>query len=240
MSCASWYLDIGKTLLGTVIGAGLAFWFGLRTHAIKKRDEDRAAGNFAVFVISQHLNDLLNVRNVFRIEEAKCAASAPGVPRWLGMPTIGTVLNRTAKIDYASLGFLLTHKKNFSVMPAIAHAETLFTSFADLLDEQFEARKVLQRKAAAAGFDLSRRFTLEELERVVGRDLTSLVKGTTDAIFDRFERDDAEYRRVGGELHDALREYFKGDGAIMRLKSREELAESEATSRSVEGGRKSP
>src|SRR5207244_3379200 len=75
--------DVFKTLIGTFIGAGLAFWFAIRKENMTRAREQRAAGNAAVTALLRMASDFAQVRLAIQDHRERVLAEQPTLPIWM-------------------------------------------------------------------------------------------------------------------------------------------------------------
>ena len=103
-----WYSDVAKTLLGTFVGAGLAFasnwWFQRRARI---RDE-LASGRRDLFTIRAQLDEFVNCRYAIRQEMSRMHVEIGDAPDWVYAKPLSFSFSSSNLFDFKSLAFLLS------------------------------------------------------------------------------------------------------------------------------------
>lgn len=96
---------IAKAIVGTFVGAALAFWSARRHDRHKKRQENLAAIRLAIATLGEQLTDLVGYRQHLRESLHHCAKSGQQGPRWAYAAPFHYNFEADAKVDLKSIGF---------------------------------------------------------------------------------------------------------------------------------------
>jgi hypothetical protein len=100
--------EIFKSLIGTFIGAALAF---LSNYWFKQQDQNReelAAGRRALFTIRSRLDDFINFRCAIQYSMGIVDKAMPNAPEWCYAKPMGFNFNPSNVFGFKSLNFLLS------------------------------------------------------------------------------------------------------------------------------------
>ncbi len=204
MTCDFW-ADFAKTLIGTFVGAGLAFGFNLYVQHLQRRAAQLVAGNVAMVTLSQQLGDFRTARRGLREEMEEKDRTT--LPLWLRVRPISTIFDEQLKFDFEGLGFIV--RPGPPLLGDLAHAQRLYLKLAYLVREHTETGKKIQERLSAQGInesDISA--DSPGVRDSVGRDLAQQQIDVTDSIREHCEKDEQVYLELAGKLHSTLREIF--------------------------------
>ena len=211
---ASFWLDVFKALLGTLIGAGLAFWFALRKDYLTKRAERKAAGNYAVLTLLRQTDDYLRTKAVIEAFRDELLKHQPKSPLWMLIKPMHLNYSDNLKFDLDSLVFLLEHKEGASVLEKLLSADRKYHDFFSLLVTHAGASEEGQRKLSDGKVDPRQGVNIAELEKVMGFQLVAKIESLVRGIFNHFDRTDATFNEACEELPKVLRAIFGKKGVI--------------------------
>jgi len=188
---ASLWLDIAKTFIGALLGAGLAFASNIYIQARLRRDGHVKAGNVALSLLVAQLNDFLAVRKTLLGQREKALAQSPDCPPWLHfMPTAYVFYE--AELDVNALAFLFD-KQGADAMQKVLYVQNLHRTLRSLVSEHREVRVLIQQRTAELGFRLFDAMPLTALEEKIGPYLVGRTDSVAKTLLDMLEEDEPEY-----------------------------------------------
>lgn len=206
-------VDVAKSLIGSFIGAGLAFALALwRDHILRLRDR-RAAGNLAIATIARQYSDFLQVRTSINEHRQMVLQANPNVsvPPWMQMKPMHFLSSDNLKFNLESLTFLFEYK-SATILERLINAELQYHDLAKLIHIHSETAEQMQQKLAAAGAPLNGEASIANLETVVGTALVAKLNSFVPAIFIHLERDEQKYLDAVSELRSLLVKIFGPKG----------------------------
>lgn len=157
------------TLLGTFIGAMLAFL----TQIFLRKREERKAEQLAAHRILFCLFQQMNVIVLFQRESIKPVQNSPA--QFIEIPASLEFDVSTNLFDFASFGFLLKSGEGRQIMYDLHLAQECYVATLRTINERSRMhRDLLQPKLSEIGFDAGNSVSLQELAKVLG----PLVHGT--------------------------------------------------------------
>jgi hypothetical protein len=187
-------------LVGTFVGAWLAFRFAKTARDQTKADDNVTAGNLALFTLTTMWNQTRQHQKEV-VAEYRNREDA-----WLNLPA-ASPLNEKLTFELKDLAFV---------------AQLAPTAFANLLMEQErfrlaaymveEHRRIALEEAwpklAAAGITMNEGRPVEEVERALGPGITRQLKVITAGIINNFDENEASLKKAFVELRSALLKIF--------------------------------
>src|SRR5438270_6059908 len=79
----AFFADILKTLIGSLVGAGLAFRYALRRDEAARLRDQRAAGNLALAILARQLSDFTVTKAGIVQHRASVLEVQPMSPLWM-------------------------------------------------------------------------------------------------------------------------------------------------------------
>jgi hypothetical protein len=198
--------DLIKTLLGTFVGASLAFIFNRYMESQNQYRNDLAAGRRALFTIRSQIDDFANFRYGFQHSIAQVNAGIPNAPEWCLAKPMGFNFNPSNVFDYKSLGFLLSGKTGrvaYQQLQLIERTyQDLMARHSDLNGSAIDIQKAvseLQSKVANP-----HEISLSLLETLIGSELIHRVRDQLRAVALRVDQDEHRYLDALTMLNNAL------------------------------------
>src|SRR5688572_20006918 len=115
-------VDVLKSFVGTLLGAGLAFWFALRKDGLARLREQRAAGNAAIAAAARMTSDFAQVRFAIAEHRKQVLILQPSTPMWmLVKPTPFRHANEL-HFDTEALTFMFDHPNGPEVFSKLIDA----------------------------------------------------------------------------------------------------------------------
>jgi hypothetical protein len=185
------------TLIGTYLGANLAFQFNRRKDAERDLSDHQIAANRAVFAYARQIGELLTIRNNL-IDPVRSDPLA-----FLKMQA-HTLERQLPCIDFDSLAFVLSTPHAADVLGQMALAEEMGKTALEMLLDR--SRQVMDVSAELARADLQQgpMESLADLKRHAGARRISMLIDATNAFV---EQTDAAIERLlewGPRLQSAL------------------------------------
>jgi len=207
--------EIIKPLVGTFIGAILAFlsnwWFKYESQS----REELASGLRALFTIRSQFDDFINVRFALQHSmNAMAKAIMFNEPEWCYAKPMAFNFNPSNIFDFKSLSFLLSTETGRNAYQGLQLIERTYLDFtarhADLNSSALELQKTTA-ELFRTHLNLTSA-TLETMESMLGPELPARVKSHLQALVIRIDRDERRYLKVFDELNTVMDQLF-GDKA---------------------------
>jgi hypothetical protein len=188
------------TLLATFVGAWLAFRFAKSTRDQTREDDNVTAGNLALFTLTTMWNQTRQHQKEVVIEY-RARADA-----WLNLP-VSSPLNGNLAFELKDLAFVAERApKAFS---SLLLEQERFRLSAYMVEEH--RRVALDQawpKLAAAGIAMNEGRPVDEVEHVLGTDITRQLKVITAGIIKNFDENESSLKIAFGELRSAMVKCF--------------------------------
>ena len=218
---ATFWSDIAKTLIGTLVGAGLAFKYALRRDSLSRIHEQRAAGNFAMAILARQLSDFAVTKVGIEQHRSWVLKEQPQTPLWMQLKPIQIVYAGSLSFDLKSLVFLFKRGRGH-ILERLITAELAYVDFTKLVEVHRVTSEEVQRNLSDANIDFNALLPTNHLESVVGTALIVKLRDVTAALFERMEKGDAVYVDAARSLHQILVEEFGKDEVIKIERKRQE------------------
>jgi hypothetical protein len=223
------YVRFGATLLATVVGASLAFFFNRYLQRRKQIDEERTSGSLALLTIDAQLDELMLYRHALRKSLAEQPAS---YPEWLlGRPMSFGFCDSNV-INFESLSFLLAKRKQSLLRAgreAFGYLQILSRTYQDMRGRQEDfnraARDIQEGIAQAFKSGVNSETPYDEMAKILGSELTSRSRDHLRAVALRMELDERRYVMAYNLLNECMGQIF-GKDAMIPFKDRQEKFES--------------
>lgn len=200
------WLDFGRTLVGSFVGATVAFLFNLWLQHLTRERENLAAGNLALNTLARQLNTTVILQRALYEHRDKVIATDSTTPLWAQMHP-GYYYFSDAKFDFQNLSFL-TARGDAVILSKLAHVEELYFDLAALVAAHAEASAAVQSKIAA--HDVANQ-SWADMEKMIGLDLLAKTNTFADGIFVRLARNPPDIRAAIEMLRAALIKRFSDD-----------------------------
>lgn len=193
------WLDVIKALIGTLIGALLAFGANFWFQHFQRRRDQLAAGNVATLTLLHQLGDVRTVKRMIaaEMEERK------DLPLWARIRPMAATVDATSKYDYASIIYLTDIEPTLFADLAVGWLR--HQNLAYLMDQHREAAREIQRRAEESKIQL---MDDPALKAAIGKELTARQEGFVEAILELCQRSEPEYLTTAERLYCALRRKF--------------------------------
>jgi hypothetical protein len=191
--------SVWTPLIGTFIGAALAFAANAFSQYLQRRRDHRAAGNVALMLLAEQLSDFANYRYGFLKELDGKVAAAPDYPFWAVASPMIFSFSDSLHQDVASLGFLI-ERKNPMLITKILLAERRYYDLASIAARYNEACVERQQRTAQA-FAGRESMTGAEQRAAVGPELIARYESMAAGILHRLAHDQAGYEDASKSLY---------------------------------------
>lgn len=211
--------EILKSLVGTFIGAILAFvsnwWFKYESH----RREELAAGLRALFTIRSQFDDFINVRFALQHSMNAMAKIMPNEPEWCYAKPMTFNFDPSNTFDFKSLSFLLSIETGRSAYEGLQFIER---TYLDLMARHADlnASALELQKATAEIFRTHLNMaatTFETMEGMLGPELPTRVRSHLQAVVIRIDRDEQRYAKVFNDLNAEMNKLFGENVKLSKL-----------------------
>ena len=188
---ADFWLDVLKTLIGTAIGAGLAFGSNYFIQHLQRRRDRYAALATAMEVLRTQLDDFRNYRTGFSAELAEqLAKQKHPVPEWAIARPLAFYFFDSLKFNYPSLAFVLEYEGQ-QTLAKLRYAERRYHELATLAREYNVAvQRKQERLAQEFGVGAA---NLGEVERRLGPEIFGRIESMIQAIRRHVDLDEKDY-----------------------------------------------
>jgi len=146
-----WYQDVLKTLLGTFIGAVLAFVSAVLHRRTQQRNADIAAGNMALFYLRAMQRQTTEMRLGVRADISFSSNTYGCVPEWAILRPSINKPDESLKIDFQSLSFLTDSALGQDALLHARHAQELYELACHAFGLQQESAISYQEKLREVG-----------------------------------------------------------------------------------------
>ena len=204
---SDFWFDVLKALVGTAVGAGLAFASNFLILHLQRQQDRYAAAVTAMELLRTQVEDYLNFRKEFLDElgERRQTEGGDGVPEWAVARPTAFYFFDSLTFDYPSLAFLLNHG-NHDALARLRCAERRYHELANLSREY---NSVAQRKhermperVPLGGVKIA------NMEEVTGPEIAGQLESMIGAIRRHLESDEMDYLAAKTVLRDATAEAF--------------------------------
>ena len=145
-AAAPWYLDVGKTLIGTFLGAVLAFLSAIAHRRAQQRKSDITAGNMALFQLRAMHRQTTEMRLGVRAEIKMAFDTYGKVPEWCILRPSINVPDEGIELDFGSLSFLTDSVQGQKALLEARHVQELYKLSCHAFDRQQQASIAYQAK----------------------------------------------------------------------------------------------
>ncbi|HLP98990.1 MAG TPA: hypothetical protein VK149_11130 [Sideroxyarcus sp.] len=217
--------DLIKTLLGTFVGASLAFIFNRYMQSQNQYQDDLAAGRRALFTIRNQIDDFANYRYAFQSSVDHVNSGIPSAPEWCLAKPMGFNFNPSNVFDYKSLSFLLSKQSGRDAYQQLQLVERtyldLMARHSDLNSSAIDIQKAISELQNTIGN--IQNISLNSLESHVSAELVYRVRDQLRAVALRIDQDEQRYFDALNALNQALQEILGNDAIIPFLTISEKL-----------------
>jgi hypothetical protein len=199
-----WWIDVGKTVVGAFVGAGLAFVANYYWQDRQRKSDQKLAGNIALLTMSRQYGDFVVEKATF-LEEIR-NAELNSIPSWRAIKPTMFEFDASLHFDFNSLAYLVEDDK-----------DTLLAKLIDIENRYHDLRKILAAHSKAAA-QLQRKFSElgwgnnlpddQTVRKAVGFDLAGELDSLTNAIRKRIENHENAYVAAGKLLEQHMNKKF--------------------------------
>ncbi|WP_194713884.1 hypothetical protein [Noviherbaspirillum soli] len=209
--------DLTKTLVGSFVGASLAFSSNLWFHHKDRKRKHKAAGNLALATAIRQWNDFLVIRKGFMQTKQAITEQNASVPIYLQAKPTHYYFSENLKFDYASLAFLFEHGRA-ELFTTLALAEQRYYDLASVIKLYTAAAETMQSRLASTDFSSDKEYNLSDVEFAIGPDLLCKLQDTVSGLFQRFDEDESSYTSAITDLRSAMVQVFGDKGIVSTAK----------------------
>ncbi|TMC49616.1 MAG: hypothetical protein E6J20_17785, partial [Chloroflexi bacterium] len=141
----AFFADILKTLIGSLVGAGLAFRYALRRDEAARLRDQRAAGNLALAILARQLSDFTVTKAGIVQHRASVLEVQPMSPLWMQLKPIQIDYADSLRFDIKSLEFLFKPGRG-RILEQLINAELAYRDFTRLVEVHRLTAEEVQRK----------------------------------------------------------------------------------------------
>jgi hypothetical protein len=214
--------DVFKTLIGTFIGAGLAFWFALRKDRLTRLHEQRAAGNAAVTTLGRMISDYMQVRYAIHDHRRRVLAEQPQTPLWMQVKPV-PFWRADLHFDVEALTFIFDHADGPDVYNKLMNVEIKYHAFFHILEAHQEVAEEAQDVLAAAHPDPTQPRRLREINDALGFARVARMDSLAQGIFSHVDDTRPLLEDAAKALPKLLKTIFKKGVVAMALPTEEAL-----------------
>lgn len=211
----SFWVDVGKTLIGAAAGASFAFAFASWRARQTRHDERKAAGNLALFILHQQHHDAIVVCAAALRDQKLTLEKHKTAPVWAQTKPMTFFFRPSLTFDLKSLAFLFSRGRT-ELFKKVAGAEATYYDLADVLANHRQAMGQLQEKLTAIGVVPGVPFNVDQAEGYVGADIVAKAKAASASLLDRCKDIETTFTGAYELLRGALVEEFD-DASIVSL-----------------------
>src|SRR4051812_27968012 len=91
--------DVSKAFIGSLLGASLAFSFALWRDRVLRSREQKAAGNLALAILARQWSDFFRISSAVKQHRAAVLNQEPSIPIWLQILPIDHVFSDRLVFD---------------------------------------------------------------------------------------------------------------------------------------------
>lgn len=203
---STFWLEIAKTAIGAFLGAGLAFASTLCVQWWIQYEQRVAAGNVALGVLVQQMNDYLSIKKSMLRQRARALKARPDAPLWLHFLPSQYVFTED-RTEPASLAFLYDRHGATAAQKTL-WVQHLHKTLAALVIEHRDVRVSIQQRQAELGVKPFDAMPMSELEAKIGPYLLARATSAAEALLHQFANDEKEYESAFKLLRAELRRRF--------------------------------
>src|SRR6266436_1108701 len=209
MDCSqpSFWLDVTKTFIGALLGAGLAFGSSLYIQWRLRIQDNIRAGNLALALLAGMLNSFLGLRVALLQTQQEVLRQNSKAPFWMQFKPTHHNFLQSASFDLSGLAFLFD-KEGVGIIEELRHAESLYDSMRLLIPTHREVRELIQERHFALGIAPGVTILKSELEAKVGVNLIEKGNVLSQVLIAHLATDEDVYRKAFAHLRaDLARRY---------------------------------
>ncbi|CAE6760159.1 hypothetical protein R69619_03336 [Paraburkholderia nemoris] len=202
-----WYLDALKTGIGSLFGAGVAFFFAVLHRRMQERNANLQAGNLALFKLRTIQRRTGELRIVVRHDIAEKRKAFSDTPTWSLVKPMLLTMDDVEVFDFDSLAFLLDSESGKEAVKHVKHAEELFSTLKLVFTYHQDAAIDYQKSTV----DLRRTIpnaSWEQIKEHVGAELIGRRDSLFLALLQHVEQNPAINKTCFTKLEAAMQERF--------------------------------
>ncbi len=210
-SSSNW-LDLGKTLIGTLVGALLAFFVNVRIQQKERERKDKAAGNLMLTILSQQFGDFIQAKAGILSDKEAALIHYPDSPAWNQLNPTFFQFSDELKVNTSDLSFLIESGKS-DVLERLIIANTKYHELGHLNESNSEATHEKQKRLEEPS-RANPNMSFDAAEAILGSALVGKLDSLAKALCWRIENDQQVYIKAGKTLRAALIEIFGAEGIV--------------------------
>jgi hypothetical protein len=205
----SFTADVLKALIGSLVGAGLAFWFALRKDRLMRLLAQRAAGNLAVTTLARMTGDFLQVRAALVENRDHVLAEQPHSPVWMLIKPLIWNHAENLHFDVSGLTFIFDHPDGAEVFNKLMTAEIKYHAFFHMLSEHRKATERAQDLLSEVYPDPTEGRAVKEYVTALGFARVARMEALAVGIFAHVDKSEESFLEAGNTLPPLLKKIFK-------------------------------
>jgi len=202
-------------IVGTFIGAGLAFLSNLYLQRRIRKQDNMASGYLALLTLRSQLDDFLNYRWAVRGGLAKASETRQGAPAWALLQPVGFNFNEGNLFEFKSLAFLLATEAGRGAFQQLQAIQRMYLDLTARHDDLDNSVQEAQQRLATCEADGENR-SWDAVEKYLGPELIARVCSQLQNIVIRFDRDEDRYFEAFDMLNAVIGENFGGKVKLPR------------------------
>src|SRR5690606_743897 len=196
------------TLVAAFAGAFFAYKFNADREKQRKDEVDLASANRAIITLVR----VYNYRAGFNKQFLKPYSGNP-VAYVAIQPSLGNS-DPNWKLDYDSISFLISEKKS-EILTELTEFEELFTIFTETVKARNHIHlNIVQPAMEAAGIVNGSSVALDDIDRILGDRISTIMKGLTCELIDITQRGEEQSDNLIQKLQEIIVGIFPGKNVI--------------------------
>ncbi len=226
MEVSVFFLDVLKALIGSFVGAGLAFFANWLLRQNQREVDSVAAGNLAIVTLGRMINAFLIYRQLVLQGREKTIKEFPNLPEWMQMRQIIHEFDETLSIDFESLTFLF-RTQTIASMNHLIVAQGKYRKLVSLHNAHSKGMFELGGKISELnGDDQQQDIDIDLVVKRVPAYLQGCIESTNIGLLQALENDEKPMMEALRELERSL-ESILGRSRIIRISIPDHLLTSE-------------
>ncbi|MFZ6813819.1 hypothetical protein ACO0K3_05090 [Undibacterium sp. Rencai35W] len=208
MDGSAFFLDVIKALIGSFVGAWLAFFANWLVRQYQREEDRVAAGNLAIVTLGRMINAFLIYKQQVVQTRVETINASPNLPIWMQMRPIFHEFDETLSIDFESLTFLF-HPQTHDAMNHLLIAQGKYRNLVGLHKAHFKDMLELQEKISEmSGANQQQDINIDLAMKRVPAYLQGRIESTNIGLVAALENDEKP-------MIEALRELERSIGSIL-------------------------
>ncbi|MFZ6712961.1 hypothetical protein [Undibacterium sp. TC9W] len=208
-------LDITKTMLGSFLGAGLAFFSNYVFRQSQKEEEQVAAGNVAMAMLAEMTIAFLVYKRGVIDSRNKTRGVTADLPDWGQLLPIVYEFDESLEVNIQSLAFLFKNQ-NTSAMGRVFGAQSNYKSLVYFQKEHYEVMTEIQAKLSLLTYDPNAQTDLDYSTREIPKYLLGRIEAINALILRALKEDEPHYINAIASLRADLSSHL-GSNRIIEI-----------------------